>query len=257
MCELLGMSFNLPVKPTISFRGFRHRGAHNPHGWGMAFYPDASAQIFKEPVCAQKSSLAEFLQNYPEVKSKIFIGHVRYTSVGSKSHKNTHPFYRELNGKAYVFAHNGTLKNYGHSEQGRFKPIGETDSEHAFCHLLNCIEEQGVTIWRNEDFDWLVEKLNEINEHGSFNCLFSDGEYLFCYYDNNGHNGLCYTHRKSPYGKIRLSDEEWEIDLDAEKRPEQSGYIIATRKLTNESWEPFKFGELMVFKDGEMIYSNK
>ncbi|RKZ00432.1 MAG: hypothetical protein DRQ04_06230 [Candidatus Hydrothermota bacterium] len=23
MCELLGMSFNLPVRPSISFRGFR------------------------------------------------------------------------------------------------------------------------------------------------------------------------------------------------------------------------------------------
>ena len=43
MCELLGLCFNLPVRPDISFRGFRHRGENNPDGWGIAFFPDESA----------------------------------------------------------------------------------------------------------------------------------------------------------------------------------------------------------------------
>ena len=83
MCELLGMSFNLPVNPSISFRGFRFRGEENPDGWGMAFYPDEAAQIIKEPISAKRSELSEFLQNYKGVKSKIFIGHVRYASRGA------------------------------------------------------------------------------------------------------------------------------------------------------------------------------
>jgi len=62
MCELLGMSFNLPVRPSISFRGFRHRGEENPDGWGIAFYPDEAAQIIKEPIKAAKSHLSRFLQ---------------------------------------------------------------------------------------------------------------------------------------------------------------------------------------------------
>jgi len=256
MCELFGMSFNLPVRPNISFRGFRQRGESNPHGWGIAFYPDESAQIIKEPVQAKRSRLSEFLQDYQEVKSKIFIGHVRYTSIGSKSYKNTHPFYRELNGKEYVFAHNGTLENYRSLKLGRFKPIGETDSEYVFCHLLNCIEKRCITEWKNEDFEWLVEKLWEINENGNFNCIFSDSRFLFCYYDRNGYNGICFVHRIPPYSEIRLLDNDWEINLAEEKRPEQIGYIIATRRLTDEQWQDFKFGELIVFKDGRMIYSN-
>ena len=122
--------------------------------------------------------------------------------------------------------------------------------------MLNCIEKRNITKWRNEDFEWLAEKFKEINEYGSFNCIFSDGKLLFCYYDKNGHKGLCFVQRKPPYGKIRLLDEDWQVDLAEEKRPEQTGYIIATRKLTNEPWEKFKFGELIVFKDGKMIYSN-
>ena len=40
MCELLGMSFNRPVGCGFSFRGFAKRGVDNPHGWGIALYPE-------------------------------------------------------------------------------------------------------------------------------------------------------------------------------------------------------------------------
>jgi len=30
MCELLGLNFKLPVSPSFSFRGFRHRSEGNP-----------------------------------------------------------------------------------------------------------------------------------------------------------------------------------------------------------------------------------
>ena len=257
MCELLGMSFNLPVRPSISFRGFRLRSKENPHGWGLAFYPDESAQVIKEPIKAKKSRLSEFLRDYELVRSKIFIAHVRYTSVGKISHKNTHPFYRELNGKEYVFAHNGTLHGYKALKLGRFSRIGETDSEYVFCHLLSCIEERKIEKWTKEDFDWLAKKLSEINDYGTFNCIFSDGEYLFCYHDKNGYKGLCFDHRKPPYSSIRLLDEDWEINLAEEKDLRQTGFIIATRRLTDEPWMPFKAGELIVFKDGKMVYSNQ
>lgn len=259
MCELLGMSFNLPIKPSISFRGFRYRGEENPDGWGIAFYPDCkkAAQVIKEPITATKSNLLEFVRDYPRIESKIFVAHVRAASRGSKCYRNTHPFSRELDGKEYIFAHNGTLCSYQRLELGRFRPLGETDSEYVFCYLLNCIENSRITRWGNENFGWLVEKLNEINQFGRFNCIFSDGEFLFCYYDKNGYNGLCFVQRKAPYGEIRLLDEDWEINLAREKRPEETGYIIATNRLTNENWSTFRPGELIVFKDGWMIYSNK
>ncbi len=257
MCELLGISFNLAVKPSISFRVFRHRGEKNPHGWGVAYYPDESAQVIKEPIKAKESSLSEFLRDYSEVRSKVFIAHVRRTSKGAPSHKNTHPFHRELNGKEYVFAHNGTLRdNYRNLRRGRFKPIGETDSEHAFCWLLGCIEEESINCWERKGFRWLAEKLEQINNYGTFNCMLSDGEFLFCYYDKNGHNGLCFVRRKAPYSGIRLLDEDLEINLAHEKDPNQTGFIIATNRLTDESWQAFRFGELIVFKDGEMVYSS-
>ncbi|MHA1709912.1 MAG: class II glutamine amidotransferase, partial [Candidatus Baldrarchaeia archaeon] len=66
MCELLGMCFNMPVQPKISFRAFRRRGRENPDGWGIAFYPDSgnAACVFKEPLEAMSSRLSEFIAGY-------------------------------------------------------------------------------------------------------------------------------------------------------------------------------------------------
>lgn len=263
MCELLGMTYNQPVRPIISFNVFRRRGRKNPDGWGLAFYPEgSSAQVIKEPKKAEGSKLSEFVRDCPAVRANLFIAHVRRSTNAPPCHENTHPFCRELNGREYVFAHNGTLHNYDKSlELGRFKPIGGTDSEYVFCHLLKCIEESGIEHWKRRDFEWLVGKLKEINEYGDLNCLFSDGEFLFCYYDVNGHNGLCFLRRKPPYGKIHLIDPDLnveleEVDLAKKKDSSQTGFIVATKGPTNEAWESFRFGELMVFSRGRIVYSN-
>lgn len=252
MCQLLGLSFNQPINPFISFRGFRHRGKTNPCGWGIAFYPDRSACIIKEPLESGKSKLSQFLMDYPLVKSDIIISHVRKSTSGSVAYMNTHPFYRELNGKDYVFAHNGTLKDFNRLKSERFKPVGTTDSEHAFCYLLDSIDGIG----ENNNFSEVFQILSKINALGKFNCIFSDGEYMYCYFDNKGRGGLSYVHRQTPFSHVRLVDEDYEIELESVKGPYQEGYVIATFPLTNEDWVSFDPGELIVFKKGRMEFSS-
>jgi glutamine amidotransferase len=250
------MSFNQPVRPSLSFRGFRQRGKDNKDGWGIAFYPDRAAQIFKEPRKAHESPLSKFIRDYPNVKSKIFIAHVRLGSRCGVAYMNTHPFSRELNGKEYTFAHNGTLSGFEKLPTGRFRKIGCTDSEVVFCHILSCIEEKGITHWTDNDLRWLAEKLIEINSLGTLNCIFSDGEYLFCYYDKNCYSSLYFVQRKAPFSTVRLVDEDFEINLAEEKEETQRGFIIATKPLTDERWENFHPGELIVFRDGDIIFSS-
>ncbi|MFX1512659.1 MAG: class II glutamine amidotransferase [Promethearchaeota archaeon] len=259
MCELLGMDFNLPVNPRVSFIGFQQRGEENSDGWGLAWYPDESAQVIKEQLTVGKSQISRFLVNYSELQSSIFIGHVRKASISGLAYKNTHPFIRELNGKDYVFAHNGTLRNYKRLELGRFKPIGTTDSEHCFCYLLEKIAERNVTTWTKTDFMWLADSLSAINTagKGTLNCIFSEGTHLFCYFDKIGYKGLYFVKRQQPFDTIQLLDEDWNINLGSQKPPDQKGIIVATKPLTDEEWEPFIPGELLVIKNGEIIYSSK
>lgn len=256
MCELLGMSFNHPVNMTVSFRGMIKRGNNNPHGWGLAFYPEDSkaSQIIKEPVQAGRSPVTSFLVNYKGIHSSLYISHVRW-ATSEVNYANTHPFVRELQGRDYVFAHNGNLHDFRSAlPLGRYIPLGTTDSEHAFCYLMDYIANE-ISQWDYQAFVQFEEVLRRVNELGKFNCLLSDGEHLFCYRDKAAPVGLFYTLRKAPFGVVKLKDEDLDIDLDAMKRADEVGCIVATNKLTEgEDWKPIERGQLMVFHRGKQVY---
>jgi glutamine amidotransferase len=55
------------------------------------------------------------------------------------------------------------------------------------------------------------------SKYGNFNCIFSDGEFLFFYFDKNGYNGLSFVRRQAPFSSVRLEDEDFEINLSEEK----------------------------------------
>jgi predicted glutamine amidotransferase len=64
------------------------------------------------------------------------VAHVRNRTVGTPALENTHPFKRVLWGRDWVFAHSGTLPKVKGKPLREFTPVGDTDSEHAFCWLL-------------------------------------------------------------------------------------------------------------------------
>ncbi|OUJ18418.1 putative glutamine amidotransferase [Methanonatronarchaeum thermophilum] len=255
MCELLGLCFNQSIRPSLSIRGFGYSDRDNPDGWGIGFYPDRCGQVFKEPIKASSSDLFRFLRDYPGVNSKLVLAHVRKKTVAKPQYMNSHPFRRELDGTMYIFAHNGTIEDLDKLPLTRFKPVGSTDSEHAFCYLLDRIWEKNIENW-SDNFDWLHTVLKKINQFGKFNCIFSEGNYLFCYFDKNGHNSFYYVYREAPYGEIKLMDEDLKVNLDKETDSDQKGFIVATNRLTSENWREFNKGELTVFKEGEIIYQS-
>jgi predicted glutamine amidotransferase len=254
MCELLGLAFNKPISPSLSFRGFRHRAERNPDGWGLAAITPTKARITKETIQADQSDVSRALRDDPRLTAPIFIGHVRRASRGEVNLKNTHPFTRRINDSDFVFAHNGTLSMdhlYRH-DAGNFSVEGSTDSELAMCILLSWMTRDEVD---RPDYARIERFLTDLNATGKLNLLFSEGKRLYGYHDVNGYNGLCWTHRQTPFSKVSLCDEDWEADLCEEKSPDQRGFVIATRKLTDgEDWQDFRPGSLMVFESGDVVY---
>jgi glutamine amidotransferase len=249
------MSFDTPLAAEITIREFASRSHDNPDGWGLAWYPDQSVAIIKEALAWQSSKHTIFLESYPELRSKIYIGHVRHRTVGGAvTHADTHPFVRELNGREYCFAHNGTITDLKREfPLTRFLPLGTTDSEHIFCYLLDEIANGHADLQSQETWSWLHEKLRLMNLHGRMNILLSDGRSLFCYRDVNGHKGL--TWRPFPgYDPQpgRLEDQEVKIDLH--EAPVNFGAAIATAPLSGDGWQSVGTGELLVFQDGRLVY---
>ena len=254
MCQLLGMNCNVPTDICFSFTGFQARGgATDVHsdGWGIAFFEGKGTRVFLDPQPSCSSPVAELVRNYP-IRSKNVISHIRKATQGAVGLENTHPFMRELWGRYWIFAHNGNLLNFNPSLDGSFVPVGLTDSERAFCWLLQNFRQRfgSHSPSRHDLFAVLHELTLEIASYGEFNFLLSNGDCLFAHASSK----LAYIVRQAPFAQAHLNDQDVTVDFSELTNPEDRVALIATLPLTdNEAWTIMAPGTLWHFEEGEPV----
>ena len=258
MCQLLGMNSRLPAALSLSFTGFAQRGGgtdHHADGWGMAFFesegnaPGKGIRYFIDKESAAASPIAQMLRNYP-IKSHNVVAHVRKATVGEVRLENSHPFVRELWGRYWVFAHNGDLKDFNPPMHGSFRPVGDTDSELAFCWLMQELAKSHYNVPSVEELTLTLRELvPKIACHGTFNFLLSNGQALWAHASTK----LYYLIRQYPFGEVHLKDEDLRVDLAELNGPEDRFAIVVTEPLTtNEEWIALKANDLKVFVEGTL-----
>lgn len=251
MCELLGMSANVPTDICFSFSGFLHRGGGTgPHrdGWGIAFYEAGGYREFRDPHPSVDSPIARLICDYP-IKSHTVISHIRQANVGGVNLANTHPFTREMWGRLWCYAHNGQLSGWQTLPLDAFTPVGSTDSEHAFCYLLGELRREFPTPPEAPEALWQAvhRACERLRELGVFNLLLSDGTYLYTYCTTK----LAHITRRAPFGEAVLSDAEMTVNFAEHTTCHDIVSVIATEPLTqNERWCKMAPGELLVWRNG-------
>ena len=262
MCELFAMSARYPTSVGFSLETLARRGGDvGPHkdGWGVAYFEDRDVFLLRESSPASDSGLVRFMEtNGPP--SDLVLSHIRLATQGASLLRNTQPFQRELGGRAHVFAHNGNLlgiRDKCFLESRRFNPIGDTDSEFAFC----CLLERLGKLWdeAKDTLPSVESRLKTVAEFaawlrplGPFNFIYADGDTLFVH-----------SHRRTqddgvirPPGLHMLvrSCNEQAVDLT------QSGVLlapvaqelvlVASVPLTDEPWEAIDEGEVIALRKG-------
>jgi glutamine amidotransferase len=250
MCQLLGMNCNVPTDVMFSFAGFAERGGRTDHhgdGWGIAFFEDKGLRHFVDHQSAAESPVAALIRHYP-IKSRNVISHIRKATQGEVTLENCHPFVRELWGRYWVFAHNGDLKDYAPRLHGSFHPVGDTDSERAFCWLLQELAKSHAGVPSVAELTLtLCELVPQVARHGTFNFLLSNGEALWAHASTH----LCYVVRQHPFGSATLRDEDLSVNFAEHAVPGDRVAVVVTTPLTSdEAWTPLAPGELQVFVDG-------
>ena len=254
MCQLLGMSGNVPTDICFSFTGFQARGGltdEHEDGFGIAFFEGKGVRQFLDSNASAHSPIAELVRKYP-IRSKIVISHIRKATQGVVNLENTHPFMRELWGHYWIFAHNGNLIDFEPELDGFFVPVGNTDSEKAFCFLLQELRKRFGKV--RPDTELLYNAIHELSlavgAKGEFNFLFSNGELLFAHASTH----LSYIIRQAPFKTARLKDQELEIDFNEVTTNHDRVAIIATTPLTDdETWVKMDAGTLWMFQEGEVL----
>ncbi len=247
MCQLLGMNANTPTDVMFSFAGLACRADEHKDGFGIAFFEDRGVRLFVDPESARASPVAEMVKRYP-IRSGNVIAHIRKATQGRVMLQNTHPFVRELWGRYWVFAHNGDLKDFAPRLHGAFRPVGDTDSERAFCWLMQELAKAHAAVPTVAELSrTLAELLPQAARYGTFNVLLSNGQALWAHCST----ALYWLERAHPFGAAHLADDELSVDFAALTEPTDRVAVVATQPLTrDEPWRAFGAGELRVFVDG-------
>jgi predicted glutamine amidotransferase len=263
MCELFAMTSREPANVSLSLAEFsRHGGLSAKHGdgWGIAYYHGSDAQIIREACPAFDSAQMQFVKNR-SYESTLVISHIRKATMGEIALRNTQPFSRELNGRLFVFSHNGAFHDIQKIlplESDRFIPLGETDSEHAFCILMTRIQRlfEGGTPSFEQRLEVITTFAHSICALGPANFIVSDSEYIYCHGDRRTHAdgirppGLHYLSRSCKTEPQPVIAEGLSISTTAES---QDIVLVASVPLTEEGWRPFEPGQMLVLKDGLIV----
>ena len=265
MCELLALSSREPVPLSFSLRALAERstpGHSARDGWGVAWYRDGAVTLQREAAPASDSALArELAADGPPTALALL--HIRHATRGAVTLANTQPFVRELDGRPHVFAHNGDLPGLTRDPRlalAQLRPVGDTDSEHAFCALLERLE----PLWRHgvpelaARLDAVASFAAALRGYGPANFLYTDGEVLFAH----GHRRLQADGQLAPPGLYwlqqhclpdRATPQELRFDGLCVGGGYQQALLLASVPLNEEPWEPLAEGETLAVRAGVLL----
>ena len=263
VCELLAVSARFPTTIHLSLDELAsHGGLKGPHrdGWGVAYLQDGDALVLREPDAASESRLLACAKHHA-LRSSTVLAHIRRATQGHRMLRNTQPFTRELGGRIHAFAHNGMVPGVEQDprfQTRRFRAIGDTDSEHAFCALLDRL----APLW-DHGVPSLTARVAEIRAFaaslgalGPANFLYTDGDALFAH----GHR------RRDDTGEIRppglhvlcrtcsaAADGVPLAGVSVAHDAEQQVALVASVPLSDERWEALAEGEVVVIREGRVV----
>lgn len=264
MCELLALSSSKPTTVNLSIERLARHGAEdsvNKDGWGIVYYSEGDVRRFRDTGPAAESALVKFVEQQPLCSTRM-MAHIRAANVGSNCLSNTHPFIRELGGKVHSFAHNGYLENIQAKPAfglNRFRLLGDTDSEWAFCALLDRLSD----LWMSgSDVPGLAQRLaiitefaDEIRQLGLSNFIYCDDDAIFAHADRRRQPdgefrapGLWVHQQTCPRNGARLDGGGISIDS-----PQQEIAMVASVPMTGDHWQPLEAGTLLVLKEGKVV----
>ena len=159
----------------------------------------------------------------------------------------------------HVFTHEGSLPHIDSLPLGRFLPVGDTDSERAFCVLLRTLAD----LWggpapsmelRTAAVSGFAAALREL---GPASFLYSDGELLFAHADVRLHDNLPDYNPPGLYS-VELRRQRGLGEISAPGIRITPGGVaaltmVASVPLTDHPWTALKRGELLTIGDGRVV----
>jgi glutamine amidotransferase len=203
----------------------------------------------------------QFIKDNP-FHSDMVLCHIRKATQGDVASRNCQPSLRELGGVWHSFAHNGNLNGLQDDPRfktGNYQSVGETDSEYAFCALMDRMQ----LLWHSGQRPTYEARLAvvqafaaDLRNLGPANFLYSDGEVLFAH-----------AHRRHQADGTIRAPGLWRLARHcaeggvfegtgmhvAARGAEQDVVLIASVPLTQENWQPLEEGAVIGVRLGRAL----
>lgn len=234
MCELLGVTANTKIKMNELFKTFFSHSTEHRNGWGLVLLDDDKFSIDKEP---EKAIDSLYLKNKLKdpIETARCIAHIRKATIGEVNVHNTHPFWKnDDSGRRWVLAHNGTIFESEALTPYQYIQEGTTDSERILLYIvdeINKLYQKKHDLLNEKERIGIVEQsIKTIVPGNKLNLLIFDGD-------------LLYVH-KNEAGTLY-------------KRKLKEGLIFSTQPLDENEWHESPQNQLMVYKNGDLIYTGQ
>lgn len=229
----------------------------------MAWYPGQSRSVLlvKDPTSIGENAMTKLLSEWERFASTIFLCHLR-GAARNLQEQDTQPFVMSYARRDWALAHNGDLfvdltKRLPLREDPSFEPLGSTDSEHAFCWLLEYFRTKKVRSLSELGWGELAQIFHSLDELGTANFLLTDGVDIAAYSDNEGYNPLHWARSTPPHPQLLLESEDILINLDDAMDRNRTVVMVATRPMSsNHNWTSMKPGQLLILRQGAIIYNS-
>jgi len=132
-----------------------------PDGYGIGYFdPQGHPHAIRRAKAAYEDRA--FAQEAHELRSRMFVAHIRFATTGANLERNTHPFIQA----GRVFAHNGVVQRLDELE-ARLRPEflaavqGDTDSERVFALITQEIADRDgdITAGLVAAVTWIAQTL--------------------------------------------------------------------------------------------------
>jgi transglutaminase-like putative cysteine protease/predicted glutamine amidotransferase len=259
--DLFAVSFDSIGSPSLKLKVDRMPEAP-PSTWGFGWYPhdDAAAVVLKDPANISGMSFGESLHGWERFRSSIFLCYYRKVAKNAKQ-QDTPPFMRTHAGRVILFVHSGDLaRNFRDArrpgDHAVYEPIGRTDSEFAFCRIMNLLQSFGARRIAGVPRETFHNWLQDIDQFGEFNTIISDGTDLIVYRDLQASKNIYFTRCVPPHQTTLFANNFITADYGDELNAGHSMLMISTEPMAGVNWWQLAPGQMLVVRRGQVNWSS-
>jgi transglutaminase-like putative cysteine protease/predicted glutamine amidotransferase len=260
--DILAISLDSKGSPSININLPNNISGSHSHGWGFGWYPDdhQSAMVAKDPAARDTKVLVDAITEWSSFRSTVFFCKVRGASKGYTL-METQPFLRSFAGRDWLFMHNGDVDKQEleklHGKKKRLlEPVGNTDSELAFCNLLAQLQEGSARRIMDVAPQLLHSWFMRFDALGSSDMYLTDGESIVCFHGTQSPKQMYFARIQPPKNLDVYNSEAAQIVLNDPRDTYRTALVVSSSPFTGDAWVQMQPGQMIIVRLGAIVWDS-